>query len=242
MKYFFLNTIFCYVSLFCIHSYSQLSETVVGKINISEKDNLIFIRALVENEELTFKNNLEYNLVALKKGVSGNYTSNRQSGEFSLKPEERKSVSEIRLNIEKNEEIKVFLFIKQNAILVSKDSIVIIPKNQNIENAKIVNEDDFALKGIVIDEVITKIGKDFHDYFYQNYSTSGVQYPFIIVIKEKPYFGRSSIVSIEVDDRKIYEFLTKPDEDFLKGAVKQTLQNLSQYARQRKLLFKNSRI
>lgn len=222
--------------------HSQLSEIVVGKINTLEIDNFIIVKAHVENSELTYKNNLNYNLVALKKSASGNYSNNKQSGEFSLQPQESKDVSELRLSIESDEEIQIYLFIKFEDVLVSRDSLLIVPRNEKKETDEVVDEGEFVIKGIVIDDVITKMGKDFHDYFYQAYLTSGIKYPFIIYIKEKPYLGRSSIVSIEVDDRKIFEFMTRPDEDFLKSAVKQTLQNIRQYAKQRKLLLRNSRI
>lgn len=221
---------------------AQVNEQTVGKINLSEVDNFAIVKAQVTNEEPLFKNNLTYNFVALKKSASGNYSSNKQSGEFSLKPEESKSVSEIRLNIEKGEEIRVFLFIKQEDLLVSKDSLVILSSEQQTIEQKVVKEEEFVLKGIVVDEVITKLGKDFHDYFYQGYRATGTLYPFIITLKEKPYFGRSSIVTVEADDRVIYQFLTKPDEEFLKSAVRQTLQNLNQYARQREILFKNNKM
>lgn len=234
---FFFNLFFSLIA-----ATAQLSEYVVGKINVVEIDNFIIVKAHVDNSELIFKNNLTYNLVGLKKSVSGNYSSNRQSGEFSLKPQESKDVSELRLSIQSDEEIKVYLFIKHEDILVSRDSVLIIPKGEKKPDNTTVNEGEFVIKGIVVDDVITKMGKDFHDYFYQAYLTSGIKYPFIIYIKEKPYLGRNSILSIEVDDRKINEFITRPDEEFLKSAVKQTLQNLNQYAKQRKLLFRNSRI
>lgn len=221
---------------------AQLSEYVTGDINVVEIDNFIIVKARVENSDLTFKNDLSYNLVGLKKSASGNYSTNKQSGEFSLKPEESKDVSELRLSIKSDEEIKIYLFIKHEDVLVSKDSLLILPRGIKTEESNIVNEGEFVITGIVIDDVITKMGKDFHDYFYQAYLTSGIKYPFIINIKEKPYLGRNSIVSVEVDDRKLYEFMTRPDEEFLKSAVKQTLQNVSQYAKQRKLLLRNSRI
>lgn len=222
--------------------HGQLSEFVKGKINLIEIDNFIVLRAHVENEELLFKNNLSYNLVALKRSASGNYSNSKQAGEFSLKPQEGKNVSEMRLSIESDEEIRAFLFIKHEDVLVSRDSLLILPRGGKKKENKIVDESEFILKGLVVDDVITKMGKDFHDYFYQAYLTSGIKYPFIINIKEKPYMGRNSIVSVEVDDRKIYEFMTRPDEEFLKSAVNQSLQNLSRYAKQRKLLLRNSRI
>jgi hypothetical protein len=222
-------------------TYCQLNESVTGKINIQETDNLILIKAQVDNEEPIFKNDLYYNLLALKRTTSGNYSSNRQEGEFSLEPNESKNLSEIRLSVDAGEDLRIYLFIKQNNIVISKDSLLILPPKNQVQE-KVVNEADFELKGIVIDEVITKVGKDFHDFFYQEYSTSGKQYPFIITIKEKPYFGRSSIISIISEDRTLFEFMSKPDEEFLKSVVKTTLQKVNLYAKQRKLLYKNSRI
>ncbi|SNR73932.1 Curli assembly protein CsgE [Lutibacter agarilyticus] len=242
MNHSFSTLIFLSLLFSTVTIKAQLSEYVVGKINVVEIDNFIIVKAHVDNSELIFKNNLTYNLVGLKKSVSGNYSSNRQSGEFSLKPQESKDVSELRLSIQSDEEIKVYLFIKHEDILVSKDSLLILPTEKKEKKNEVVNEGEFVITGIVVDDVITKMGKDFHDYFYQAYITSGIKYPFIINIKEKPYLGRNSIVSIEVDDRKIYEFMPRPDEEFLKSAVKQTLQNINQYAKQRKLLLRNSRI
>ena len=221
---------------------AQLNKHVIGKINILSADNLVTVEAQAENEEPIYKDELFYSLLALKKSVHGNYSSNRQSGNFSLKPQERKKLSEIKLNIEKGEELKVFLFIKHNNVLVAKDSVFIFAsKNINYEK-EVEKANGFELKGIVLESVITKVGKDFYDYFYQTYLVSGNKHPFIINIKEKPYFGYSSIISIEVDDKLIYEFFSKPEEDYLKSEVHAALQKINQYAKQRRRLFKNSRI
>lgn len=223
-------------------AFGQLNESLIGKINLFEKDNMLTIMAQVENIEPFFMENLSYNMVALKKSASGNYSNNKQSGEFSLMANEKKSLSEIKLNLNEDEELKIYLFIKQNNVLVSKDSLFLLPKNNMNYEEEVVKEESFVLKGIVVESVITKIGKDFYDYFYQDYLTSGSKYPFIIYINEKPYFGRSSVITIEVDDRTIFEFMTQPDEEFLKSAVKTALQYIYQYSRQRKLLFKNGKI
>jgi Curli assembly protein CsgE len=221
---------------------AQFNEHVIGKINLLEADNLLTVEAHVENEEPIFKDELFYTLLALKRNVQGNYSSNRQSGDFSLKPHELKNLSQIKLNIEKGEELKIFLFVKHKEVLVSKDSIFILASNKKNYEKEVEEANGFELKGIVIESVITKVGKDFHDYFYQAYLVSGNKHPFIINIKEKPYFGYSSIISIEVDDTLIYEFFSKPDEDYLRSSVNSALQKINQYAKQRKMLFKNSRI
>lgn len=243
MKLFRLHIIFRFMLLLSFNQIlAQLNNDVKATIIIMESDNLILVKAQVENNEAIFISDLSYNLLALKKNPSGNFSSNRQEGEFSLNPEEGKTLSEVRLNLNFDDELRVYLFVKQGNNLIAKDSLYILPETQQKVIKKEVNETEFVLKGIVVDEALTKIGKDFHDFFYQEYLTSGTQYPFIITIKEKPYFGTSSILTVEVDDQVLFEFMSKPYEDYLKSGVKASLQNLSQYSKQRKMLFRNSRI
>jgi len=234
-----LNIFFCvFVILFSSNSFSQ--ENLYAKLIPKAVDNLIDIRAVALNNTPIFKDDYSYLLFSLKRGSNGNYSRNSQSGKFSIEPGEQKELSTLKISIQKDEECKVYFFIRKFGQLVSKDSVVIYAAEKIID--KKIEESDFEIKGIVVDNAITKIGKDFFDYFYQSYNSSGVKYPFIITIKEKPYFGRSSIISVEVDDRKLIEFNSKPDEDFLRSYVRQTLQKLNMYSKQRKLLYKNSRI
>lgn len=234
-----------YILFVVLFLYSEASvfsqESVRAKIVAKVADNLIDAKAVAQNNEATFKDDYSYVLFSLKKGAQGNYSKNNQSGQFSLEPGEEKTLASLKINIQKGEECKLFLFIRKEDALISKDSIIIYAAEKEKKN-EIIAESDFEIKGIVVEEVITKIGKDFYDYFYQDYSNSGNQYPFIINIKEKPYFGRSSIITIEIEDQIIFEFLTKPDEDYLRSAVKSALKNINQFAIQRKLLYKNSRI
>ncbi|MFA5297791.1 MAG: curli-like amyloid fiber formation chaperone CsgH [Lutibacter sp.] len=215
-------------------------EGVRAKIVAKVVDNMIDIKAVAQNSEPTFKDEYSYVLFSLKKGAQGNYSKNNQSGEFSLAPGEEKELSTLKINIQKDDEVKVYLFLRKDEVLVAKDSAIIYSAER--KKKEVVEESEFEIKGVVVEDVITKIGKDFYDYFYQDYSTSGSQYPFIITIKEKPYFGRGSIITVEVDDKTIYEFVGQPDEEFLKSAVRTTLQNINQFAIQRKLLYKDSRI
>ncbi|WP_166385558.1 CsgE family curli-type amyloid fiber assembly protein [Polaribacter sp. 11A2H] len=235
--YFF---ILCLIS--CSISFSQSKNDVYGKINIDKKDNFITLKAEVNNDGLLHIDKLFYNLIALKKGKGGNYSNNRQSGEFSIQPNENMEVSIIKVNLNEDEELKVYLFIKKNEKLISKDSLWILPKNIQQEVAEKTDEKDFFLKGIVVDEAITKIGKDYHDLFYQSYLLSGIKHPFIIKIKEKPGMGRTSIILVEVEEIKIHEFFSRPDEEFLKLNVGVALERLYFYAKQREELRKKSKM
>jgi hypothetical protein len=228
-----------FIALF-VFSIGFSQDNLKAKIIAESADNLIDIKALAINMDITFKDEYTYLLFSLKKGKQGNYSKNSQSGTFSLQANETKELSSLKINIQNDEELKVFLFIRKFGSLISKDSLAIYATEKR--EKKITKETDFTLKGIVVNNAITKIGKDFHDYFYQAYSSSGQKYPFIITIDEKPYFGRSSIITIMVDEMKITEFYSKPSEDYLKSNVKVALQRLSSFSKQRKMLFKNSRI
>jgi hypothetical protein len=227
--------------LFCLGKTTVFSqENVNAKILNTVRDNLIALKAVAQNNDEIYKYDYSYLFFLLKKGPNGNYSKNSQSGKFSLEPYEEKELAILNVNIQKNEEINIFLFLRKNGVLISKDSLRFFTIDN--ENEMVLDESEFEIKGIVVDEAITKIGKDFHEYFYQIYNLSGNKYPFIITIKEKPSFGRSSIISIEVDDNKIDEFYSKPDEEYLRAIAISTLQKLSLYAKQRKLLYKNNRI
>jgi hypothetical protein len=237
-----IKTIFCILAIGCFsNAFSQEKEDgVKAKILANSVDNLIDIKAIALNEDLTFKDEYTYVLFSLKKGAQGNYSKNTQSGVFSLEANEQKVLSSVKINLQKNQEIKVYLFIRKFGKLISKDSAFYTTAENT--KKKITKEEDFAIKGIVVDNVITKMGKDFYDYFYQSYLVSGTKYAFVIKINEKPYLGRSSIITVYVKDIKINEFYSRPDEEYLKSMVKVTLQRLSYFDKQQKLFNKTSKI
>ncbi|MGV6845381.1 MAG: CsgE family curli-type amyloid fiber assembly protein [Lutibacter sp.] len=215
-------------------------QGIRAKILAKSVDNFVDIRAIAINNDITFKDEYTYLLFALKQGAKGNYSKNTQSGTFSLEANEQKLLSSLKVNIQNTQEIKVFLFIRKDGKLVTKDSALF--KSAENTKKKVATEEDFSIKGIVIDNAITKIGKDFYDYFYQAYLVSGTKYGFIIKINERPYFGRSSIITVKVKDFTIYEFFSRPNEDYLKERVKITLQRLSLFNKQQKLLYNSHKI
>ncbi|CAL2102035.1 Curli production assembly/transport component CsgE [Tenacibaculum sp. 190130A14a] len=228
----------CFVFFLCISAvvFSQEETNIVGKIQVLKNDNFINLKAEVINDGVLFVDELSYNLVALKKDVRGNFSNNKQSGEFSIKPNEKKELALIRLNVNKKEELRAFLFIKHKDKLISRDTFSLGGVKKVKKEVGKINESNFIIKGLVIDEAITKIGKDFYDFFYQTYLLSGIKYPFIIKIKERPGLTRTTNISVEVEDNMIFEFRSNPSEDYLKEIVNVSLARLRVYAKQRRVL------
>ncbi|WP_299110154.1 CsgE family curli-type amyloid fiber assembly protein [uncultured Tenacibaculum sp.] len=238
----FLNKRY-FVLLLCISTMvcAQEGANISGKIQVVKSDNFINLKAEVVNDGVLFVDELSYNLVALKKDVNGNYSNNKQSGEFSVKPNEKKELALIRLNMNKGEELKAYLFVKHKEKLISRDTFSLGGVKKVKKKTTKIDEASFIIKGLVIDEAITKIGKDFYDFFYQSYLLSGIKYPFIIKIKERPGLTRTTNISVEVEDNMIFEFRSNPSEDFLREVVNVSMNRLRIYARQRRVL-KNQKI
>ena len=63
----------------------------------------------------------------------------------------------------------------------------------------------------------------------------GMNFPFIINILEKPNLGRGSLVEIRVDEHLIFQFVTRPDEEFIANEARRAMSSLQNYAAQRNL-------
>ena len=97
-----------------------------------------------------------------------------------------------------------------------------------VESYKKENE-GIVLKGLVTENTKTKSGKDFYDYFYQNYSMSGNQTSKIINIDEIISYGRTTRLVVKVENQIIYQFFAKPRLDYLKEQAEFAFRELNEY-------------
>lgn len=215
------------------------SQAVEAKILVKNADGLIDIRGIVENSSKIYIEDFNFNLLALKKDASGKYLKNEQSGEFSLKPNERKNLATLKIVIKDSDVLKLFFFIRKDKKLISRDTAVVVSKVKKLET-KPIAEETIEIHGLVVEDVITKLGKDFYDFFYQEYNRSGSKYPFVINIIEKPLIGISSEIRIDIDDRIVYKMTTRPNEEYLQAAARQAIVAINNYNEKRKFLFKKN--
>lgn len=214
---------------------SQSKEGMIAKIILDRNDIFVQVNAVVENNEHIYKNELTYQLLILKReGNSNSYDKEERVGEFNILPNEKKSVASLKLNLKSDEEVKIFLFVRYQKTLLAQD-VVVMNEVEKIYQNTTIKEDQIEIKGLVIDDVKTKIGKDFYDIFYQKYLQSGEQYAFVINVNEKPFIGgRGSLVSVEIGDNKIFEFQARPDEELLVQAAEYTLTLINNYSKSNK--------
>lgn len=110
----------------------------------------------------------------------------------------------------------VFLLIVICSIL---NNSILTAQTDSVRNIK---SDEIEVSGLVIDETITKLGKDFYDLVYRKWESIAPQSNLSVFISEKPMPSLGSQISITVNDNLIFQQVIRPNEE--------TLNELSDYA------------
>lgn len=239
MKNLYLLNLCIFFIFLSVKSYGQEEKKIIAKIEHSMVENQMKLKATVVNNTAIYKE-LNYLLVSIKKGGDGNLSNNRQSGKFSINPNEVKVLSEISVNLDKKDALKAFLYIKDEETqkLVAKDSLEFNNDWFKKKAGRVEEETVFELKGLTIDETKSKVGKDFYDLFYMQYSQLPDKSNAPVTISELPARGTSSQINVEIEDKVIYSFMTNPSEDYLKEQLAGSLKYIKEF-NARKNLIKN---
>lgn len=226
-----MKTLITFLVALCISPFAsaQKDSGVKGKIVTDLREGLMRIRAVTESTDDLF-HALNYILISVKEGRSGTST-NKQSGKFSLNPQETKTLAETAIRVEPTDAVKVFLLIKDENTnrLIARDSLE-INSNSFSEKVKFIPESKIELEGITIDETKTRPGQMFYNAFFKKYSQLPRKVDGTITIAELPSLGRNSQVNVSIDDLVIYSLMTKPDEEAMEDEANQALATLLQWA------------
>ena len=216
---------------------------IQAKIELVEAENMIVLKSFAKSSDEVIRE-LNYLFVAIKQNENKSLSNQQQQGKFILNAFEDKLLSEIRVNLNAKEELKAYLYLRDDEknILFAKDSIYLKSDGYKLELNKYENflkpnnREEFILKGVVIDETKTKVGKDFFDLFYSTNQLRNHNFPFITTINELPEFGRNSFIQIQENDKILYKFRAIPNEEYLNQQVEIVFKILNQYHNERSLL------
>ena len=206
----------------------NLNADVKAKIVLEDVEGNIKITGTAEN--LTdILQSLTYKLSVIKKNIkSENRSSNAQEGVFTLDANQNKNLSTTQINKSSEDEIIVLLlFYDENNQIVSQDRVVI--SDQKKKDKVIILDDGIELTGIVADDTKTKIGKDFYDNFYYLYRDYNLNAKQIVKVNEELSFGRNTKIVIMIENDVVFEFLARPDEEFLESMAKTALYETYQF-------------
>lgn len=191
-------------------------KEVKAKIEVEEIENILSITGTAENLKAVYKN-ISFKLSVFKKNkLNDNKSSNMQDGRMTLEPINKVILSKTQINRGKDDQIIVLLLIyDEGNVIIGKDRIV-FGQEEEPKVSVLKPNDGLEMIGIVSNETKTKLGNDFYDFFYSEFSKLKINSNKIIYVQEELTFGRTTKIIVNIDGEIIEEFIARPEEDFLK--------------------------
>ncbi|CAI2767394.1 CsgE family curli-type amyloid fiber assembly protein [Flavobacterium collinsii] len=217
MKKYLSILIIVFAIFFSESGFSQeVHIEVKAKIEVKEIENLLAITGTAENLKSQFKN-ISYKLTVFKKNKkNSNKSNNAQDGRVTLEPIQKVELSKTQVNFTPEDEIIILLLIyDEKNELIGKDRVV-FGEDKVSDAGKPIPVDGIEMIGIVANDTKTKLGNDFYDFFYAQYSKLRINTSKIVTVQEELTFGRTTKITILIDGEIVEEFISRPDEDFLK--------------------------
>jgi curli production assembly/transport component CsgE len=84
------------------------------------------------------------------------------------------------------------------------------------------------ITGLVMDETISKLGRDFYELFFTNWSP-GTNLDYILKIIEKPAPGTRTLVSVEINDNLVFQQFLQPKYDYIETLAEYAVNVSNEY-------------
>ncbi len=238
------STIVLAALCFSNKSFSQFyNKEVAAKINMENKGEFLAFTATAEN--LTPSDfNLRYEFMLFKYDDNKNSTRTSQGDLFFIQAHELKVLSSTTINnSHKGKIILVLLIYDLEDNPIGKDRVELEMKEGGVDQVEKQEpmvlsqeqakpQDGFFINGLVIENAITKVGRDFYKYFYSEYYNKQVKTPKNIEIEEAPARGRTTRISVKIDNQVVMQFFAQPRKDFLKRMANIALSRSIAYLQQ----------
>ena len=228
LKYWYLLPVFLFYTGATAQNFNSQVEAVIV-IN-DAKDDVLEITGTAKNKtEENFS--LRYELSVIASGT--NQSRNSQSERFTLEPYQTKELSQTSVSIDPNAQTIVLLVLydlEDKVIGTDRKVYNEQIKAEEQESASYQKKNEgIELMGMVTENTKTKAGKDFYDFFYQNYNLGANKTNRMIKIEEAISFGRTTRILVKVEDRVVHQFFAKPRLDFLKEQAEVALRQVNRY-------------
>ncbi|MEJ8757432.1 CsgE family curli-type amyloid fiber assembly protein [Pontibacter sp. H259] len=118
--------------------------------------------------------------------------------------------------------------IEQKSQRIEQKTDRIEQKGERVEQS-IQRSADLEIDGLIVDETITKIGRDFYDIFHRQWEAPANSSNFTILIQEKPTRSNGAYVIVSVNDEPIFEYNLQPRYDTIEEVANYTVTLVYEY-------------
>jgi hypothetical protein len=217
MKDFVLKCLCVYAFMWFSNLYAQpVYKEVKAKIEVEKVENILFIRGTVENLKSEFKS-ISYKLTVFKKNkYNANNSKNSQDGRVILDPQQKVILSKTQINESKDDQIILLLMIyDENNVVIGKDRLEMGVDDASKDEGNKPN-DGLEMSGILSNDTKTKLGNDFYELFYKEFTKLKLKSNKVVTVQEELTFGRTTKIIVSVDGDVVNEFISRPDEEYMK--------------------------
>lgn len=88
---------------------------------------------------------------------------------------------------------------------------------------------DLEIDGLIVDETVTKSGRDFYQVFYSLWEPPPNASNFTIRISEKPARGIATVVMVDINDSRVIETPLQPRYDIIEAIARQATRSIYNY-------------
>jgi len=88
---------------------------------------------------------------------------------------------------------------------------------------------DLEIGEMIFDETITKVGRDFYEIFFNNWSNPTTITDFSITIKEMPMPGIGTQITVLIDDYELLKQFIRPNQEMIEMLSEYTVGMATQY-------------
>lgn len=214
-----------------------------------------FVTFTATTENLTLSDySLRYEFMLFKKDINNNVSKSLQGDRFFLKASEKKILSSVTVNNAVEGSVTLLLLVfpisddeeqgaisKHRLVVTSSETGELLIEEDNLKKKQVTKisedqdtsaKDGLFLNGLIIQKTLTKSGKDFYRFFYQDYYNKQIITNKNIFIEEVPGQRRSTRISVKVEDKLVWQFFARPKKDYLKKMASTSLDRCLRYLQQ----------
>ncbi len=198
------------------------------------KSSKVSLEEFLKSDEVSQKTLQDF----INSNDTSKYTSKESTEDyFNLDPYQSKDLIKTSINTAIENKIIVLLLVyDEEDNILARNRIVFNEKNgENIgKKEEPIPKDGIEISGLVVEETLTKNGKDFYDKFYFLYNYNSVNGDKVVVIDEMFTFRTRTKIIVKIDDEEIFSFFGSSNDEYIDEMAKISVQKVYKYFENKK--------
>lgn len=210
------------------HSQERFNDQVASKIYTESYGSFVDVTGFGINKTESLQA-IKYKLSIIEKNKDSLQPTSKEDveGQIVLQPIEKKEICRSGVNIGEGKRTIILLLIyDEDDKIIGQDRIVLnggeeekkeIEPKQTNESQDLTKDGDDGVffRGMVFEDVKTKIGRDFFKSYSQEYDNKKINGEQPVTVNEVLALGTNTKIEIEIGGEIIFQFFVNPRADFI---------------------------